>query len=373
MTRDCFDVVVAGGGPAGAAVALTLARRGRSVLVVDPVRGGHVSLGESLPPAARPLLAELGVLDRLLAGAGHLPSHGTLSAWGSHVLVARDFVFELHGPGWQLDRRRFDAELRACAREAGAEVLEGARIEGVPVERVAGQGRCWQVRIAGGPARTVEAAWLVDATGRTSVLARRLGARRSRADALVAFVGELRSWGAEDRDSRLLVEACPDGWWYSALSPAGARVVAFLTDRDLIDPRVWISLAGFEAGLAATLHLAPRLAAHGYALAHRPRGVSASSDALSPWRGPGWLAAGDAALSFDPLSSQGIFHALYTGHRAGHAIADALSGDDSALAAYDRRLTEVRAAYLANRAAYYAAEPRWADRPFWQRRRRQVG
>jgi flavin-dependent dehydrogenase len=370
VTRASFDVVVAGGGPAGCAVALALARRGRSVLVVDPARGRGVQLGESLPPAARPLLAELGVLDRV-AGAGHLPTHGTLSAWGSDVLVARDFVFELHGPGFQLDRARFDADLRACAREAGAAVEGGARVDGAEW-----RGERWEVSLAGAGAgagagaavRVVDAAWLVDATGRGAALGRRLGARREHADALVAFAGVLQPRGSADEDSRLIVEACADGWWYSALCPGGARVVAFLTDRDLADARAWLSRAGFEARLAATVHLAPRLAAHGYALTGRPRGVSAASGHLAPWRGAGWLAVGDAALAFDPLSSQGIFHALYTGERAGRALAAALGGDESELAGYDRRLTEVRAAYLANRAAYYAAEPRWADRPFWRRR-----
>lgn len=119
------------------------------------------------------------------------------------------------------------------------------------------------------------------------------------------------------------------------------------------------------------MHLAPRLDVHGYALAGRPRATSAASGRLVPWCGPGWLAVGDAALSLDPLSSQGIFHALYTGLRAGEAIADALDGHDAALAAYDHRLFEIRAAYLHNRAAAYAAEPQWADQPFWCRRRLQ--
>lgn len=372
MRRAGVDVVVAGGGPAGAAAAIALARRRRSVLVVEPARGRGVRLGEALPPSARPLLAELGVLERVERG-GHLPSHGTLSAWGADALVARDFVRELHGPALQLDRPRFDAALRATARDAGAELLDGAIVAG-PVRR----GEGWEVRLAGARggdgagagAGAVEAGWLIDATGRRAAIGRGLGAGRERADGLIAYVGELHRRGGAggDRDSRLVIEACADGWWYSALSPDGTRTVAFLTDRDLVDPRAWLSPEGFQAGLAATVHLAPRLAAHGYALAGRPRGVSAASGHLAPWCGPGWLAAGDAALAFDPLSSQGIFHALYTGLRAGEAIADALGGDGAALEAYDRRLDEIRAAYLRNRAAYYAAERRWARRPFWRRR-----
>lgn len=373
MTRAVFDVVVAGGGPAGAAAAIALARRGCSVLVVDPARERAVRLGESLPPAARPLLTELGVLERV-DGAGHLPSYGTLSAWGSDVLEARDFVRELHGHGLQLDRPRFDAALRAGARDAGAELLEGARIEHVTPRGGGGGGGAggWELRLAetsaGTADRVVTAEWLLDATGRAAAIARRLGAKREHADALVAFVGELHPRGAADPDSRLVIESLADGWWYSAATPEGRRVVAFLTDRDLVAPRTWLARAGFEAALAATTHLAPRLAAYGYALAGRPRGLSAASGRLSPWRGARWLAAGDAALAFDPLSSQGIFHALYTGLRAGQALAGALAGDGAALDAYDRRLDEIRASYLRNRAAFYAAEARWADSPFWRRR-----
>jgi flavin-dependent dehydrogenase len=188
-------------------------------------------------------------------------------------------------------------------------------------------------------------------------------------DALVAVVAELHPSRAGDVDSRLVIEARPDGWWYSTLTPSGARIVAFLADRDLIDLRDLRSPAGFEARLATTAHLASRLRAHGYHLAGAPRATAAASGHLVPCRGTGWLAVGDAALAPDPLSSQGIFHALYTGLRGGEAIADALDGNDAGLAAYEHRLAAIRAAYLRNRAAAYASEPRWADAPFWSRRR----
>ena len=73
-------------------------------------------------------------------------------------------------------------------------------------------------------------------------------------------------------------------------------------------------------------------------------------------------------MSFDPLSSQGLFHALYTGRRAADAARRALAGEADALAAYADELEPVWGAYRFHRAAFYGAERRWPDAPFWRRR-----
>ncbi len=85
--------------------------------------------------------------------------------------------------------------------------------------------------------------------------------------------------------------------------------------------------------------------------------------------GEGWLALGDASLAFDPLSSQGMFHALYTGLRGAQAVLAPSAERASALAAWEERLREVRRAYERHLAGVYAAEGRWPDAPFWRRRR----
>jgi flavin-dependent dehydrogenase len=352
-----YPAVVAGGGAAGAAAALALVRAGRRVLLVDD-SAGEFRVGEALPPWARPLLRDLGVLDRFLAD-GHLPCHGNLAAWGGGEVHATDFVRTPHGHGWHLDRARFDALLRDAAREAGADLRAGVRVR--EVERA---GPRWRVRL---DAEEVECDWLVDATGRRSTVARRLGASRLREDALVAFYARFRT-DAPDRDSRTLVEAGPDGWWYTALLPAGERVVAFMTDADLAPRAELLTREGFAARLAESTHVREILRAHGYLPDGRVRGAEAASARLSRCTGPGWAAVGDAALSLDPLSSQGILNALYTGKRAGEAIHRALSGDGSALAEYESRVAEIHRAYHHHRAAYYGDERRWEDRPFWHRR-----
>jgi flavin-dependent dehydrogenase len=281
---------------------------------------------------------------------------------GTAEVHASDFIFDPHGHGWQLDRARFDASLRDAAAEAGAE-MRGARVASAVRDTDGG----WRVvlRAADGGREAVCCDVVVDTTGRSAVLARQQGAARLREDDLVAFYARFRPARAGDRDARTLLESTPHGWWYTALVPAGERVaygrVARGPCRAAVGRRVRGGAAGHETrgGRAGRVRLRDhRAAARG---GRRKR-------AAGPVRGDGWVAAGDAALSFDPLSSQGILTALYTGLRAGEALHLWLQGDRSALAAYEDRLREIHQAYARNRITFYGFEARWANHPFWRSR-----
>lgn len=356
-----YDVVVVGGGPAGSAAALTLVRAGLSVAVVERSRYGEPRVGETLAPSARAALTELGAADLLTETA--VPSFANRSVWGDPALRDRALMFDPYGVGWHLDRRAFDDALATRARDVGAAVHTGVEVVGCAAR---GDGGCLLETRSESGSSVIAGQAVIDATGRAAAVARPLGASRAVHDRLVGAVA--RYAGSEPAGHYTLVEATRDGWWYSAPAPPATTVVAFMTDADL-----WAAIRrspGFswDGLLSASAATAERVAGH--ARSDGPRVVSAVSHRLRAVRsGVRCVAAGDAAIGVDPLSSSGIERALLTGRAAAEAAALALRGDPLAIAEYDRRVDDIFASYLAGRAAHYSAEGRWPASAFWRRRR----
>jgi flavin-dependent dehydrogenase len=320
-----------------------------------------VRVGETVGPGILALLDYLGAADAFRADR-HLPAYGNHAAWGGPRRVARDFLFTGRGGGWHLDRARFDRGLAEQVRAAGGAVLAPARVGGI-----GGEAGAWRVGVSerGGAAREVEARFVIDATGKRASLARRLGARRVVHDRLVGVTGYWTGEGG-DRAHVTLVEAVPDGWWYSAVLPDGRLVAALMTDVEVVRARGLHRPAALAAALADAPETRARL--DGTRLCGAPAVRPAHSQLLRPASGEGWIAAGDAAASFDPLSSMGIGHALSSGIEAARVAHAALEGGGGAGGPYSAAVAGTFSRYLALRDAHYAAERRWADAPFWAAR-----
>ncbi len=362
---DAADVAIVGGGPAGAAAALTLLRyTARRVVVIERTRYEGWRVGETLSPGVAQQLQYLDAAD-ILAGQEHLPAYGTAAAWGSTRLVSHDFLYTARGTGWHLDRRRFDRALAARVVERGGVLLTDASV--VTESRRDGE---WHLAVRSDQARglqTVAARFVIDASGRSAGFARRQGARRRIDEPLFGLVGLCSFPGGAPRNSFTVVESCSLGWWYSVPLAAGRMVLALMTDPDVIRRHRLQNLESWWSQARASAHTNHRLTG---AVPDGPPCVhSAFSQVLQPLAGDGWVSAGDAAAAFDPLSSMGIGYALASGIQAARAVEAALTGECDGIAAYASSVAAHYAAYRVRQRQYYALEHRWTDSAFWARRR----
>jgi flavin-dependent dehydrogenase len=309
-----WDVIVVGGGPAGAACANLLATAGHQVVVLEAASFPRFSLGESLLPSALPLLHRLG-FD--LGEHGYLRKDGAEffdEALGEYELY--DFADALPGGprfAYQVERAPFDHALLTLARSAGATVCEGVRITRVALGE------------AGVTAKSDDGTWrgryLVDATGRGCILGRSLRSIEplhalGRACVFAHFRDlAAPAWAELSSTGNVKVLRVPDGWLW-AIPLAGERLsVGLVTTRGKLEPAL------LHQAIAAS-PLLRRLTA---TASRTPVGLTGDWSYRNQRSfGPRWATIGDAAGFLDPVFSSGVALAL----EAGSHLADRL---DSAL------------------------------------------
>jgi flavin-dependent dehydrogenase len=358
------DVVILGSGPAGVAAALALKQvePGVRVLLVEAEPHGAWRVGETLAPGTRQILEGLGCWEAV-AQAGALESFQSIAAWGSDRPHENEFMFSTRGNAVHVDRARFDEALRAAAEAAGAVLWRPAHFQ--TAEQRAD--RRWRLRLSrDGKSCDVLSDTVIDATGRRARFAATQGSRPRFTDRLVGIAGLVKLPPEEAPcDRSTMVEARETGWWYSSPVPGGRLVLVWMSDTDLVH--------------RASLTQRPRWLAHLQdAPITRERARGKIPDLLSTWParshsldsvcGPHWVAAGDAAASWDPLSSAGILKALRTGKLAAFAILDLLRGVEGGMAKYQRIVEADNQRYQRDKREIYRQERRWHHSPFWRRR-----
>jgi len=347
-----YDIVILGGGPGGVATALKLKQRDSSlnILIVEKSNYGKFRIGESLPPGTKAILEEIDAWETFQKLQAR-PAFGIESSWGRDTVSTNDFLFYARGHGWTVDRAAFDHQLAELAQKRGISLTLDTRIH--QSEQTTG-GR-WTLKLQSKSTVTlIEAGFIVDATGRSASFARSQGAQPVLFDHLVGIHGIFPS----EKTSPTFIEAFETGWWYSTSLPNGKRLVTGFTDSDLAQKlkESW----PVPKQTQQTYQHSSAQPQFKTSPAHTQR--------LDFVAGKNWLATGDAASTYDPLSSQGIFKGLRSGIFAAYSI---LGGRDDR-AKYERFITDEFEGYLETRAEFYATELRWPKSPFWQRRLNKI-
>ena len=337
-----FDVVVAGGGPAGSTLATLLRSAGHAVAVCDAARfPRHKICGEYVPPAAIPIFAGLGVLDDVLRlrPRRHV-GMAVISPDGTEVLGRYGGA----GRGLSLRRHDLDRVLIEGARRSGAVVLEGARV--VALDRLPRGGFEVTVR-RDGAAILLRARVLVGADGRNSFVARRLGLRRPEPrHRKWAVMAHCRGVATPDDHGEMIVT--PYGYCGVNPLPGGLANVCVVVDRGEMRRAA-------PGGERLADFFRERIDSHPLTRARMVRATIAAG----PWAtGPlacrsarsvddGALLIGDAAGFYDPFTGEGIGMALRGAALAAGVLCGALRRGDvgrRALAPYE---TERRRAFRA--------------------------
>lgn len=377
MLRKETDIVVVGADIGGCIAALALVPY-YSVTLIDILDASPPRVDENLPFGVKRIFSKLDLME--LLQEQYVTSHGLVSFWGEKRSASLDKPTCFDGMGWHVNRQSLEQALRNIAAERGVDcqwpcTLKSSREEG---------GK-WELSLttqyddsAAEHETLLNAKVVIDATGRQSTFARQQGARRQQLDRLVSVWMTYTSPVKQPLSS---IHSTANGWWYSAPVPHHLnspeaqlvpRLLSYQTDSDLLDQ----SMVNSADSMLAAAQLVPalseileqvdpnRVTSHGLVASHSSR--------LINQEGNNWFAIGDAAMSFDPLSSQGMFNAMASAMQLSDLILkfgiDSEVGKTTIAFEFHQQLERIWEQYEMHKQYCYAQERRWIKEAFWERR-----
>lgn len=321
-----YEVIIIGGGPAGSTAAITLAKAGRRVLVLERAKFPRFHIGESLLPYNMRLFDKLGLTEKILGGS-FMPKRGAQFMTGDgakHVRVNfGDGIYTECPSAVQVERSRFDHVLLEHARECGAEVREECTVLTHSVED---DGVTVRHRDREGVESESRAAFLIDASGLGNFTANREGLRKvyptHKKVAIFGHFTRVEMSSGEWHGDILIVRRKNSWSWLIPLSDEKTSV-GLVFDAAEVKASSLPPAEQFREAVANTPELKRRLA--GATLTGEMHVLSDFSYRNDELVSPRLLRAGDASGFIDPIFSSGVFLAMQSGNQGGEAVHEALS------------------------------------------------
>jgi flavin-dependent dehydrogenase len=320
------DVVVIGGGPAGSTAATLLARRGYQVIALEKARHPRFHIGESLLPMNLPVFERLGVLDKVRAlgvykGGADFEAHNDR---GYNTYAFARAIGSSPPHAYQVWRQDFDKMLYDHARDSGADAREGQEV--LKVEQTSSRESHLRVRGDDGREYSIQARYVVDASGRDAFLSSKRKLRRKNHEHQTAAIfGHFRNAAQRPGEDagNISIYRFGHGWiWMIPLRDAvmsvGAvcrpeylkqrkgRTVEFLLETLRQNPAAWTRLESATL-IGNEVHVTGNY----------------SYDSLR-MGGPGWVLVGDAFAFLDPVFSTGVYLAMSGAEQAAQVVDEAL-------------------------------------------------
>jgi len=359
MSVGMYDVAIIGGGPAGSTAAALLARAGRRVIVFEREKFPRFHIGESLLPFSMKAFSRLGLHEKFLRA-------GFMKKFGGEIVGAcsepgtkfyfKDGYHSQTDHAYQVTRGDFDKVLLDHAAECGAEVHEQTSVDRVQFSKddVELTVKC------NGSSRSIRARYLIDASGRTSVLGRQFKIKKTydHLQKLSIFAHYNSVWRAEGIDGTLtvLIRAI-DRWFWLIPLTAERTSIGVVLDSETFRKSKLSAEDFLEQALAEQPIIAKRMTN-----ARRVSQVYVEADfsyRSTRLHGDRWLLAGDAAGFIDPIFSSGVFLAVFSGERCADVLNEVLQRPRNMkrlFARYERSVNRAMDVYLRFVNAWYTKE-----------------
>lgn len=320
-TRSHCDVLVVGGGPAGATIGALLAERGHHAVVVEKDRHPRFHIGESLLPLNLPLFDRLGVREEIERTSIHKYGVEFVSAYhGKSVTYSFARAWDKRFPySFQVRRSTFDHLLLKNAAAKGAEVIEGCRVTAIDFpER---EGPQIEARDDDGRVRRWSASFVVDASGRDTLLAARMGLKecnRKNGSAAIFghFTGARRLPGKAEGNISIVWFA--NGWFWFIPLADGTTSVGAVCPSKFFKTRTTDLTGFFMSIIASCPEIADRL--KDAQLVGPVTATGNYSYGTTRTSGRNFVLVGDACAFIDPVFSTGVYLAMMTASMGADAV-----------------------------------------------------